>query len=103
MEKEDKPTWLLEHRETRTWLTWNGELTNDPNDKRLIKSDKLYHLKLYLTPIQSIYFETRGFNPAKDLSVEFAKSIQRKCVSVLKGKGIDLYKEFECTEHFFLP
>lgn len=106
LEYRDDPSrdiikYFIEHKKNRMWLCFDGTLTNDPHDSKLLKFDDEYTAQMGLEP--------KGVDITSDFSgkhVYYDNTTatlynQLRDAAIGLGSG-DLWKDFEITEHLYI-
>ncbi len=95
--------YFIEHKKTQTWLTVNGELTNNPNHEFILSSKDKFNMDNWLLPMEVAFdsdYSGKFFmeNEESDMIVV----LQHDIIGKLKSNNIFLFEDFIITEHEFI-
>lgn len=98
MENEYK--YFIEHKELKSWLKYNGDLTNDPN--QALSFDSKWKAEGWLKPQSpTITSDFSGRNVTTDYTFVWMHENLKKQIAAVNN-GADLYTDFVITEHLFV-
>lgn len=96
-----KNKYFIEHKETHTWLRYDGELTNDPNDAALLSFKERFLAERWFRELEPVI--TSNF-AGTTITTDNTLNLQNYLRALIsqKNNGADLYKDFIVTEHEFI-
>lgn len=91
--------YLIEHKESRKWLCYDGTLTNDAN--KALRFDNRFTAESCLKPkTPDVIGDFGGNNVSYDyMGVNLWNQVKEQ---TLEKSGADLYTDFIITEHEFV-
>ncbi len=99
---DKKIKYFIEHHTLKTWLVYDGRLTNNAFHKGIITHDEKWKAEKFLKPQEpTITSDYSG----KSVTTDYAwVHMHNALVSEIaeKNNGADLYKDFIISEHIFL-
>lgn len=93
--------YFIEHKENHKWVTYNGELTNDPNDDGIISFNEDWLANRWLRELYpTISSDFSGRVTTVDTSIiDMQLYLKRQ---IFEKNGADLFSDFIITEHLFV-
>lgn len=96
-------TYFLEHKTLRTWLTFDGELTNNPTHSKLWQNSHKDYAENELKQRELEYsHDFSGTRRYINQGSQIALGLQGLLKENAMKNGFDLFNDFIVTEHEFV-